>query len=286
MTNFASGDQLVQELADDLTPVSRVASPLARALVWLGVMIAIAAGLAAIQDLRPPLQRFTDSFDLCASAIGSLLTALLAGVAALQLSLPDRKPGWVLLPLPAAALWIGASATGCLRAWTDTSIGALTIGGTDHCLLFILGVSMPLSIIFILMLRSGYSLRPNLTSIACGLASAAAAATLLNFIHVHDETASDLAVHAFAVTAVVLANRIFGIRFLIAKTVGSRRNNTADQIELTNTTSFKPMSRTPQDWIDNVKDGAPENWPASADAARADHQGHVIRFHRPGCNGS
>ena len=57
MANFVSGDQLVQALAADLTPVRRVASPLMRALVWLAVMIAIAAGLAAIQDLRPPLQR-------------------------------------------------------------------------------------------------------------------------------------------------------------------------------------------------------------------------------------
>jgi heme/copper-type cytochrome/quinol oxidase subunit 4 len=164
--------------------------------------------------------------------------------------------------------------------------GPLTLGGTDHCLLFILGVSMPLSIIFVVMLQSGYSLRPNLTSIACGLASAAAAATLLNFIHVHDETASDLAIHAFAVSTVILANRIFGVRFLVAKTFGARRNKNADQLELTSTKSFKPTSRTPHDWTNNVKDGAPENWPASTEPARANHQGHVIRFHRPGFDGS
>jgi hypothetical protein len=286
MMNFAAGDQLIKQLAGDLTPVRRVAPPLRRSFVWLGVVIAIAAGLAALEDLRVPLQRFASSLDLCVSAAGSLLTAVLAVVAALQLSLPDRRPGWILLPLPAAALWIGASATGCLRAWTAMSAGSLTLGGTDHCLLFILVVSLSLSIIFILMLRSGYSLRPDLTAIACGLASAAAAATLLNLIHIHDETLSDLAVHAFAVSAVILANRIIGIRFLTANPFEGGRNKRAGQREFIGTTSCNPTSRAPHDWIDDVEDSASENRPASAKADRTEHQGHVIRFHRPGCDES
>ena len=211
---------------------------------------------------------------------------MLAGVAAFQLSLPDRKPSWVLLPLPAVALWIGASATGCFRSWTAMSGGPLTLGGTDHCLLFILGVSMPLSIIFVVMLRSGYSLRPNLTSISLWVASAAAAATLLNFIHVHDETASDIAVHAFAVSTVILANRIFGNWFLMTNTFEARRNKNSNQLELTSTALFKLTPRTPHDWIDNVKVTAPEYWPASTGPARTDYQGHVIRLHRPGGDGS
>jgi hypothetical protein len=286
MMNFASGDQLIKQLAADLTPVSRVAPPLMRTFVWLGVVIAIAAGLSAIEDLRTPLQRFTSSLDLCVSAIGSLLTAVLAVVAALQLSLPDRRPCWILLPLPAAALWIGAGATGCLHGWSAMSAGSLTLGGTDHCLVFILGISLSLSIIFILMLRSGYSLRPDLTSIACGLASSAAAATLLNFIHVHDETVADLAVHAFAVGAVILANRIFGIRFLMTKAFGSRRNKSAEQSELTTTTPFKPMPHSPHDRIGDFNDSAPKDWPTFPKPVRADHQGHVIRFHRRGCDES
>ena len=67
------------------------------------------------------------------------------------------------------------------------------------------------------MLRRGYSLRPNLTSIVAGLACAAAAATLLNFFHPYDATATDLSVHAFAVAFVVLANSIIGGRALAHK---------------------------------------------------------------------
>jgi hypothetical protein len=47
-----------------------------------------------------------------------------------------------------------------------------------------------------------------------GLASAAAAATLLNFFHPFDAAATDLAVHAVAVVIVVAAARALGGRTL------------------------------------------------------------------------
>ena len=67
------------------------------------------------------------------------------------------------------------------------------------------------------MLRQGFSLRPNLTAIVAGLACASAAATLLNFVHPYDATASVLAVHAVAVGIVILANTMFGGRVLASK---------------------------------------------------------------------
>ena len=89
--------------------------------------------------------------------------------------------------------------------------------GTEHCLMFIIGLSLPLSLILIVMLRRGFSLRPNLTAIIGGLACASAAATLLNFIHPYDAAATDLGVHAFAVMIVIVANTIFGGRILMRK---------------------------------------------------------------------
>ena len=96
--------------------------------------------------------------------------------AAFQLSLPDRKASWALLPLPAVLLWIGASGMGCLRSWTIAEAYPMPPSGTEHCLLFILGLSLPLSLLLFVMLRRGFSLRPNLTAIIGGLACAAAAA--------------------------------------------------------------------------------------------------------------
>jgi hypothetical protein len=93
----------------------------------------------------------------------------------------------------------------------------MSIGDSDSCLVFILGFSLPLSLLLIVMLRRGFSLRPNLTAVVGGLACASAAATLLNFVHPYDATASDLAVHAVAVGIVMLANTLFGGRILMSK---------------------------------------------------------------------
>jgi len=84
------------------------------------------------------------------------------------------------------------------------------------CLLFIVGLSVPLSALLIVMLRRACSLQPGLTAAVAGLAAAAAAATLLNFFHPFDAAATDLAVHAGAVGLVVVANRALSGRLLAA----------------------------------------------------------------------
>ena len=217
MTGIEANDRLIQKLGADLTPVRRLSAPVLRALAWLAVVTAIAVGLAALSDVGAMSRRLSASPDLWVAAIGSAATAMLAAVAAFELSLPDRKPIWALLPLPAAFLWIAASGIGCLRSWFVADASSASFAETERCLIFILGFSIPLSAVLMVMLRRGYSLRPNLTSIVGGLACAATAATLLNFFHPYDATATDLSVHAFAVAFVVLANRIIGGRALADK---------------------------------------------------------------------
>ena len=58
------------------------------------------------------------------------------------------------------------------------------------------------------------SLAPPLTATMAGLASAAAAATLLNFFHPFDAAVGDLAMHSVAVLIVVAAARAVGSRTL------------------------------------------------------------------------
>jgi len=214
-----SNDRLIQALAADLVPMRRLAPPRLRALVWLAFVAAIAIALTMTCDIESMLRRFVAAPDLCIAAAGSMLTAVLAAVAAFQLSLPDRKPFWALLPVPALVLWVSASGIGCLRSWAVADIYPIPVGGTDHCLLFILALSTPLSVFLVLMLRRGCSLHPTLTSVLGGLACASAAASLLNFIHSHDASAPDMLVHAFAVGAVVLGNGLFGGLILRSKRV-------------------------------------------------------------------
>ena len=148
--------------------------------------------------------------DLWLAVAGSTLTAGLAGLAAFELSLPDRSRLWALLPLPALALWIGASGMGCARTWLIPGPHEASSGETRLCLTMIVGFSIPLSLVTFAMLRRGRSLSPTLTGTIAGLAVAAAAATLLNFFHPYDVTLDDLLVHAVAVVIVVAANQLVG----------------------------------------------------------------------------
>ena len=102
------------------------------------------------------------------------------------------------------------------RLWRQRLPGThvAAISETRDCLLFIIGLSVPLSAALIVMLRRAYSLAPPLTAAMAGLASAAAAATLLYFFHPFDAAAIDLAVHAVAVAIVVAAAWAFGTRTL------------------------------------------------------------------------
>src|SRR5258707_14629710 len=109
-----SYDRLIQALGADLTPVRRLAPPGVRTLIWLTIVGAIALALATVSDVGAMSRRLMAAPDMWLAAIGSLVTAALAAVAAFQLSLPHRKPAWALLPLPAPVFWVAATGIGCL----------------------------------------------------------------------------------------------------------------------------------------------------------------------------
>jgi hypothetical protein len=207
-------ERIIQALAADLAPVRRLRPPGQRAVLWLASVAAIAGVLATISNLPAMAARLAAAPDMWLAVVGSSLTIVLATLAAFELSLPDRNPRWALLPLPAVLLWLGASGAGCLRVWLVPGTHAADLGEAKDCLAFILLLSVPLSALLLGMLRRAYPLRPGLAAALAGLAAAAAAATLLNFFHPYDASATDIAVHALAVALVIAANQSFGGRIL------------------------------------------------------------------------
>ncbi len=210
----ASNDRLISALSASLRPVRPLPSPALRTLIWLMLVAAIAAALAMFANVAAMWHRVTAVPDMWLAALGSITTMATAAFAAFELSLPDRSRAWVFLPLPATALWVGASGFGCLRAYVLPGTHVAAIGEAGDCLLFIVGLSVPLSAALFVMLRRAYSLAPPLTAAMAGFASAAAAATLLNFFHPFDAATTDLAVHAVAVVIVIAAARLVGGRAL------------------------------------------------------------------------
>jgi hypothetical protein len=217
MSDASVHEHLIRTLADDLRPVRRLPHPLLRAARWLLVVVAAAVVLALVSNLEAVRQRLIAAPDMWLAALGSVLTAICAACAAFELSVPDRRPGWALLPLPPALLWVGASGLGCLRSTPVPGTHVAPLAETGDCLIFIVALSVPLSALLLLMLRRACSLRPALTALLGGLATAAAAASLLNFFHPFDAAAIDLGVHAIAVVIVVAANRAVAGRLLSSR---------------------------------------------------------------------
>lgn len=214
MSAAAPHDELIERLATGLRPVRRLASPAVRALIWLGLVAVVAAALATVADLPALARRLAAAPDMWLAVVGSTLTAACAAFAAFELGVPDRKPAWALLAVPPLLLWIGASGLGCLRGWIVPGTHVAPMSEARDCLIFIIGLSVPLGAVLFLLLRRAFPLRPHLTAALGGLAVAAAAATLLNFFHPFDAAAIDLAVHAVAVGLVVGVSRLTARRIL------------------------------------------------------------------------
>lgn len=194
-------DQLIHRLAQDSGPVRRLKAPLVRAAAWFAV---VATGSAAaviwLADLPEFMARARDPRHLIELA-ATLMTGVLAIIAAFEMSLPDRARAWAALPLPALALWLATAGTGCVQNWiagvpSDPSESA-------DCFAIIVATSIPLAAVLLWMLRRAKPLAPGPVAAMAGLGVAGIAAFLLQFFHPFDVTLLDLAIHAVAVGLVV-----------------------------------------------------------------------------------
>ncbi|HEX8779120.1 MAG TPA: NrsF family protein [Rhodanobacter sp.] len=214
MADPRSNDSLIAALGAELVPVRRLLPPWLRTVGWLALVAAFAALLFARYGDEPMLRRWSGAPDLGWAALGAVLTAVTAAWASFTLAVPGRHRAWAWLPLPPALLWIGASGLGCLRTWLAPDTSIATLQQSADCLVFIIAFSIPLSALLVWLLRRACPLRPLLTALLVGLASAAASASLLEICHAFDAAATDLLTHALAVVIVVVANSAMGGRLL------------------------------------------------------------------------
>lgn len=202
-------DTVVARLSADLRPVRRLPAPPWRAAAWIGIVVAMAVGLAMFCDLAALRGRLAAAPDMWLAVVGSTATAALAALAAFELSVPGRSLRWALLPMPPLLLWVWSSGLGCLRTWgTENSAALEPVREAGHCFTHILMMSVPLMAVMMVMVRRACPLRPNVTALVSGLAIAAASATLLNLDHPFDASATDLLIHLVAVLLVIAINQV------------------------------------------------------------------------------
>ena len=200
---MADTSGLINRLVADAKPVKRLRSPTLRAALWLLAAGGL-GGLAILLLANLPL--FADRIGepaLAVEWIATLITGVAAVLAAFQLSLPDRSPAWVLLPLPSLAVWIASSGYSCYRHWITIGPTGWGLGRSADCLMFILAVSLPFTVSLLIVLRRALPLAPSRVAAVGALGVAALAAAALQFFHPFDVTVIDLGVHLGTIALIV-----------------------------------------------------------------------------------
>ncbi|MBS0388405.1 MAG: DUF1109 family protein [Proteobacteria bacterium] len=198
-----STEQLIASLSQGLAPVRPLWPPARRALLWLvAVALVVGALLLRFADLPAWAGRYSE-WRMAIEAAATLLTGITAVVAAFHLSLPDRSSLWRYAPLPPLALWIATSGLGCLQFGVGLGPPGARVGESTHCFTFIIGVSVPLTVLLFAVLRRARPLDPLPVALTAALGVAALAAFVLQFFHHFDVTAIDLLTHLAAVLSVV-----------------------------------------------------------------------------------
>jgi hypothetical protein len=204
--------QLIDRLVAQSGPVIPLGPPLKRALAWMALATAIVAGVVLLHGLRPDLAAQLSRPTVAAEWAASLLTGILAAIATFQISLPDRSPRWLLLPLPALAFWLATLGLGCLADWFRLGPSALALATSWSCVQAILTTSLPLGLTLLVMVRHAGLVRPGATAFVGGLGVAAFSAAGLSLFHHLDTALMVLVWHIGAVALVAGAGWGFSDR--------------------------------------------------------------------------
>ena len=204
--------ELIDILVECATPVRRLRPPLVRAGLWLAFAGLILALVAIGHGVRTDLAARLHEPTFAASIAAALATGILAAMAAFAISLPDRSRWWLLLPLPALAVWIATIGYGCFVDWVSIGPDGIRLGEELPCLALLVLTGVPLAIALAAMLRHAALLRGGAVAMMGGLAVAAITATALSLVHDHDASVMILVWNLGTVALITGAGCLFGRR--------------------------------------------------------------------------
>jgi hypothetical protein len=182
-------ERLIDALVARAAPVRRLRSPWLRALQWLALAAVVLAFMALVHGVRSDLTEHLRQGGFLMGLGAALATGMLAAIAAFMISLPDRSPWWMLLPMPTLAIWVSSIGYGCLTDWVNVGPDGVQLGETARCFATLLLTSVPLAIAMAAMLRYAVLLRANTVTFLGTLAVAAMTAFALSLDHDLDASA-------------------------------------------------------------------------------------------------
>lgn len=197
-------EQLIADLAADLQPVHRLATPLWRSATWIGIALLVNAAAVILHGgLRPDLMPLlkTPSYSMLLAA--TIVTGILSALAVFLISIPGRSRYWATLPIPGVILWFSTAGYGCFSDWLRMGPAGLQLGHSVDCFTWIVAISLPLSLVLFVMVRHAAWIRPGPTLILGMLSTAAFAATGLSLLHDLDTSMMIMVWHGGAVTVLL-----------------------------------------------------------------------------------
>lgn len=201
---------LIDALVESGTPVRRLRPPLVRAGLWLLFAAFLLALIGVAHGVRPDIFERVQQPRFVVAMFGALATGLLAAVASFRVSLPDASRLWLLLPLPALALWVSAIGYGCLTDWVSIGPDGVRFGEAVRCFATLLLISAPLSVAMLVMLRYAALLRSTEVSLMGGLAVAAMTSFALSLFHNLDATMMILVWNLGSAAILAALSAVFG----------------------------------------------------------------------------
>ncbi len=162
-------DDLIRELAEDLTPARRLAAPAPAASAWLLTgALAVAAITLATGPLRPGLARqLTSEPGFAVDLLLGVLAAGAAGWALMRLRIPGLAEGVraAALPLLLFAAWAGWQ----LIEWTQQVGPSSMLGKRDDCVFEVVLFALPPLALGLWLVRRAAPLDRGLTGLVAGL---------------------------------------------------------------------------------------------------------------------
>ena len=204
---------LIEQLAVRAGPVTPIASPGVRTLRWALAATLLVATMAASFGLRHDLWSALSEPAQALEWIGSVLTGLCAAYAAFQVSVPGRSPSWAWLPILPLGVWMSGIGWGCLANYAAQGLPAFALEThSGECARAIVGMSLPLTVLMLLMVRHAGIVRPGATAMLAALAAAALSAAGVSLFHSGENSLMVLLWHVGAVALLSLASLAFGTR--------------------------------------------------------------------------
>ena len=179
-------EELIDALAADLKPVRRLLPPVWRLIGWLAVSLPVTALLVVAMGVRPDIDAKLADPVFLTQELASLVTALLAGWAALVSCVPGERRWKLWAPVAPLALWMATLGRQCWDEWVRLGLSGMEFHSDLMCLPAIAMTGAVPALAIVLAVRRGSRLYTPYAVLWGSLAAAALANVGLRLFHMED----------------------------------------------------------------------------------------------------